>query len=160
MLRRFNATLTVALASLAFGCSGSSDETAGNRAVEMQAAPIPVADAEGSAMGSPVLPAELAARLDGERDYVLIDVRSEEEFAAGHIPGAVNIPFDELPGRLDELGGAQEREVIVYCRTGRRAGIAELALEEAGFRNVRDLDGHMVDWNAGGFPVSDPVPCC
>ncbi|MGW8283032.1 MAG: rhodanese-like domain-containing protein, partial [Gemmatimonadota bacterium] len=86
--------------------------------------------------------------------------RSPEEYAAGHIPGAVNIPYDELPERLDELNGAQDQEIIVYCRTGRRAGIAELALQEAGFRNVRDLDGHMVDWTSGGYPVSDPVPCC
>ncbi len=160
MLRRFSAMLAVAFLSLAVGCADSSDGGSASRTADSDTPPTPVVDVEGSAQGSPVLPAELAGRLDGEREFVLLDVRSPEEYAAGHIPGAVNIPYDELPGRLDELSGAQNQEIIVYCRTGRRAGIAELALQEAGFRNVRDLDGHMVDWTSGGYPVSDPVPCC
>ncbi len=160
MNRNVNLFLVIALGSLAVGCSGSSDDGAASRVPDTEAAPTPVVVLDGSLRGSPVSPEELAGRLNGERDFLLIDVRSPEEFSAGHIPGAVNIPYDQLPSRLDELNGSQDQEVIVYCRTGRRAGIAEQALQESGFQNVRDLDGHMVDWNSAGYPVSDPVPCC
>jgi rhodanese-related sulfurtransferase len=115
---------------------------------------------DGPAPGSAVLPEELVDRLGSETRFQLIDVRTPEEFAAGHIPGAVNIPYDELPARLHELEGLQAEELVVYCRTGRRAKIAEDALREAGFQNVRDLAGHMVAWTAASYPVSDPTPCC
>jgi rhodanese-related sulfurtransferase len=112
------------------------------------------------ASGSAVFPEDLVDRLGNETELLLIDVRTPEEFAAGHIPGALNIPYDKLPSRLHELEGRQSEELVVYCRTGRRAKIAEQALVEAGFQNVRDLAGHMVAWTAASYPISDPTPCC
>lgn len=160
MNRYLNLLVVLALGPLTAGCSGSSDDAAANGAPGSGDEPRPVAVLDGPAPGSAVLPEELVDRLGSETRLQLIDVRTPEEFAAGHIPGAVNIPYDELPARLHELDGLQAEELVVYCRTGRRAKIAEQALREAGFQNVRDLAGHMVAWTAASYPVSDPTPCC
>jgi len=96
---------------------------------------------------------ELAAAIAaGEAPFVL-DVRTEDEFAAGHIPGAVNVPHDQLAGRLDELPSDRSAEVVVHCQSGRRAIAAETILTNAGFTNVRDLSGHMAGWREGDHPV-------
>lgn len=66
------------------------------------------------------------------RGAVLLDVRTAEEFEAGHLRGAVHIPCDEIAGRLEELGVAGDT-VVVYCRSGRRSARAASALRAAGF---------------------------
>jgi rhodanese-related sulfurtransferase len=78
---------------------------------------------------------------DGAR---LVDVRSPQEFAAGHVPGAVNIPYDEVERRAAEVG-PPSTPVVLYCRTGRRSGIAAETLERLGYRHVYDL-GPMTAW--------------
>jgi DNA-binding transcriptional ArsR family regulator len=87
---------------------------------------------------------ELSARL-GEGDVVLVDVRPEEEFEAGHIDGAVSIPINELSGRLPEL--PQDAEIVAYCR-GRLCVYAHRAVRElrdAG-REARVLEGGWPEW--------------
>lgn len=71
---------------------------------------------------------------------MLLDVRTAEEYGAGHIDGAVNVPVDQVPRRLDELG-PRERAMVVYCRSGRRSADAVAVLRRAGFANVHDLGG-------------------
>jgi len=84
---------------------------------------------------------------------VILDVRSPEEFASGHIPGAVNIPLNELSERLVALGLSPTDEVVVHCERGGRAEAAESILRESGYTGVRDLSGHMAAWRAGGYPL-------
>jgi rhodanese-related sulfurtransferase len=74
----------------------------------------------------------------------LVDVRTPEEFAAGHIPGAVNIPVGELDRRMGELE-PKNGAVVVYCRSGNRSGRATRVLESAGYARVHDL-GAMSRW--------------
>ncbi|HXU01899.1 MAG TPA: rhodanese-like domain-containing protein [Polyangia bacterium] len=74
----------------------------------------------------------------------LVDVRSPEEYARGHLPGAVNIPVQELDRRLGEVGPA-DRELIVYCRSGHRSTRAAQVLREHGFTKVHNL-GPMTAW--------------
>jgi phage shock protein E len=74
----------------------------------------------------------------------LLDVRSAEEFGRGHLPGALNIPVQELDRRLSELSPA-ERDVVVYCRSGRRSASAAQVLRAHGFTKVHDL-GPMTAW--------------
>ncbi len=99
---------------------------------------------------------ELAQRLASDAAPLVLDVRSPEEFAAGHIPGAVNIPHTELAERVAELGDNRAREIVVHCRSGKRAALAEEILRQAGFRRVRDLEGHFLGWSAAGLPVVAP----
>jgi phage shock protein E len=68
----------------------------------------------------------------------VVDVRTADEFASGHVPGAVNIPYDQLPGRAAEIG-PPSTPVVLYCRSGRRSGIAIDALQKAGFSKLYDL---------------------
>lgn len=70
----------------------------------------------------------------------LLDVRSPDEFATGHLRGALNVPVQELNERLAELG-ARDRPVAIYCRSGRRSAVATQLLRRAGFTSVTDLGG-------------------
>ncbi len=76
----------------------------------------------------------------GRSDYLLLDVRTAGEFAAGHIPGSVNIPYDTLPAALP-AGTAKDMTIIVYCRSGNRSGQAARALKKAGYTNLHDFGG-------------------
>lgn len=99
----------------------------------------------------PVSRDDLVARLRDKRVTVL-DVRSEDEFALGHLPGALNIPFAELERRLREL--PKNREVIAYCR-GRYCVLsfeAVAKLRERGYK-IRRLEDGYPEWKAAGLPV-------
>jgi rhodanese-related sulfurtransferase len=84
---------------------------------------------------------------DGERDYLLVDVRTSGEYAGGHIPTAVNIPYQNIVEGLPD--GPKNRLIIVYCRTGSRSGHAERSLRNAGYSNVVDYGG-ILSW---GGPI-------
>ena len=98
---------------------------------------------------------ELMQRLDMNEAPLIIDVRRTDEFAAGHVPGAVNIPHSEIAAHLDELRGNRHKELVVYCESGRRAAIAQGILEKAGFTKVRHLQGDMQSWRNRGLPHED-----
>jgi phage shock protein E len=91
----------------------------------------------------------LAHRLVEQEQGVLLDVRTTEEFEGGHIDGATNISHDELSSRLEEVekltGGDKSRPIVVYCRSGGRAGQAKKVLTEAGYQRVTNLGG-LSDW--------------
>lgn len=108
----------------------------------------------GSAFGGePIAPRQLAARLAGANAPLVIDVRTPEEFAQGHVPGAVLIPHDQLAQRLAEIPA--DRELVLYCHSGRRAILAERVLNENG-RQVSQLDGSWLGWQAAGLPSEKP----
>jgi phage shock protein E len=111
--------------------------------------PSAVSAGSPAAPDDPVTPAALSAQLARGEAPQLLDVRTPVEFAAGHLPGAVLIPHDALAARLDELD--RSRPVVVYCRTGRRAGIAEELLRQRGFE-VSQLQGSWLAWQAAGLP--------
>ncbi|MDA0242459.1 MAG: rhodanese-like domain-containing protein [Chloroflexi bacterium] len=83
-------------------------------------------------------------------EHVLIDVRTPEEFASGHIAGAINIPVDEVSQRLAEF--PTDQPVVLYCRSGNRSAQAASILTSAGYNNLYDLGG-IIDWQAQGLPV-------
>ncbi len=112
---------------------------------------LPAAALAGKPAVSPAALDELARRPDAP---LLLDVRSPEEFAAGHVPGAVNIPHDQVAQRLSEID--RQRWVLVYCQSGRRAGMAEGVLAGASF-DVRQVEGSWARWKADGRPVQTPA---
>jgi phage shock protein E len=120
------------------------------------AAPAPATS--GSAAASPVRTvtpdALLARQAAKDRDLVVLDVRTPEEFAAGHVPGAVNVPHDQVGARLGELDKFRDKDVVVYCRSGRRSGLALSVLEQAGFKRLGHLEGDMNAWSAAGRPTA------
>ena len=110
-------------------------------------------EAEQSGYPSQISPAELAERIGAGDGPLILDVRSPEEYMAGHIPGAANVPHTQLAFRVDELGVGKSDEVVVYCQSGARAGRAKQALIRAGYTKARDLQGHMRAWRQGGYPT-------
>ena len=90
---------------------------------------------------SELSPSQLAA-VEIKKGAVVMDVRSQEEFSASHIDGALNIPLDKLESRVSELTAYQNQPLVIYCKSGRRAGIAEGILKAHGF--IQTL-------NAGGY---------
>jgi len=103
--------------------------------------------------GASISREELAQRIEAGRAPLILDVRTAEEYAAGHIPGAVNIPVDELADRLGEVKAGKGDEIVVHCKSGRRAAMAEEMLVGAGYTGVRDLGGHMQGWQDAGLPI-------
>lgn len=71
-----------------------------------------------------------------ESGALLLDVRTKEEFDAGHLDGAVNISWDETNALMDAIGDNKQRPVVVYCRSGNRSGKAKTALEARGYTHI------------------------
>jgi len=71
----------------------------------------------------------------------VVDVRTPDEYAAGHVPGAVNIPYDQMAQRYAELGPTTT-PLLIYCHSGRRSGIAVQVLEKKGFTRLYDLQAY------------------
>lgn len=82
--------------------------------------------------------------------HLLVDVRTPEEFATGHIEGAVNISLQSLPQRLDAL--PKDQPIVLYCRSGNRSNTAAQMLARAGYTQIVDLGG-IIDWRAQGYAV-------
>jgi rhodanese-related sulfurtransferase len=98
-----------------------------------------------------ITPTELSARRASGTAPVVIDVRTPEEYAAGHIPGALNIPFDQVAERISEVPAPLG--VALYCMVGPRARKGESALLGVGYTSVFHLEGGLAAWQAAGFPV-------
>jgi phage shock protein E len=97
----------------------------------------------------PIEPKALGERIAwADQSLFVLDVRTPGEYAAGHLPGAVNIPHDQITARLGELAGARGSDVVVYCRTGKRSAQALGLLDEAGFRRLFHLKGDYTRWTA------------
>ncbi len=103
--------------------------------------------------GDSISPLELSGRIGTGNAPIILDVRTPREYEAGHIPGAVNIPHTELSGRISELESNRNEEIVVHCQSGARAGIAQSILSRAGFTKIHELQGHMLQWKAGGYPI-------
>jgi phage shock protein E len=89
-----------------------------------------------------------------QKGFILIDVRSAEEHAAGFIPGTdLNIEFRDIQARHRDIGARLEDHVVVYCQSGYRSNIAAEALADLGYRHVYNVTGSMNAWLAAGFPV-------
>ena len=95
----------------------------------------------------------LAAQISSGKAPLIIDVRTEDDFLAGRIPGARLIPHTEMSNYVDSLSAYKDEPILLYCRTGNRAGQAAAVLEEAGFSKVQVLEGSFPGWEAAGHKV-------
>jgi rhodanese-related sulfurtransferase len=95
-----------------------------------------------------------ATQMINQGKTVVLDVRSGEDFAAGHIRGAVNIPLADLPQRLGELEKSRSKTIIVVCQSGVTSAKASAQLDKAGFKEVYSLTGGLAAWQGQGLPVA------
>ncbi len=103
-----------------------------------------------------VAASELLEHIEGGRAPFILDVRSVAEYRAGHVPGAVNVPFWLIPFRAASLRVEPDAPVIIYCGHGPRALLARAALRARGFTSVACLAGHWSEWKAAGRRVERP----
>jgi len=87
-------------------------------------------------------------------DALVLDVREDKEFAAGHIPKAKHIPLGQLAGRLNELDKFKNKPVLVTCRSGHRSARACGMLKKAGFETVYNHAGGIIAWERANLPVT------
>ena len=88
-----------------------------------------------------------------EPDVIILDVRTPEEFASGHIEGALNIDFNsgDFANEITRLNPSET--YAIYCRSGNRSGQAASIMHKAGFHDVSNLDGGVIDWTNAGLPL-------
>lgn len=79
---------------------------------------------------------------------IIIDVRDEADYLAGHLPGAILIPAKQMKFNVEDLEPHRKRDILLYCQSGRRAAEAAAVLEDAGFKKVHLLEGHYPAWQA------------
>ncbi|MGH8372616.1 MAG: rhodanese-like domain-containing protein [Gammaproteobacteria bacterium] len=99
-----------------------------------------------------ITPQELSGKMGG---VTIIDVREPEEFLAGHLPGAINIPRGLLEFRVDNHPIVCDRNcsIVMQCQSGGRSALATVAMQELGYKNVTNLAGGYAAWNAAGLPT-------
>jgi len=97
---------------------------------------------------------DLRALMVSEEPVLILDVRKQEEFDAGHIDDAVLLPLDTLPEHYEEI--PRDEKVVVYCRTGKRSAKAASFFKEKGFDNILSLSGGYVEWIASAPSAAVP----
>ena len=83
--------------------------------------------------------------MDSEEGYVILDVRTQEEYDQGHIPGAILIPDTEVEVTAEDVLTDKDQLILVYCRSGRRSKLASEILVELGYTNIKEFGG-IIDW--------------
>ena len=83
--------------------------------------------------------------MDTEEGYIILDVRTQEEYDQGHIPGAILISHEEIAEKAEDVLTDKDQLILVYCRSGRRSKIAAEALVELGYTNIKEFGG-IIDW--------------
>ena len=83
--------------------------------------------------------------MDTEEGYIILDVRTQEEYDEGHIPGAIVISHEEIKEKAEEVLPDKDQLILVYCRSGRRSKIAAEALAALGYTNIKEFGG-IIDW--------------
>ncbi len=109
-------------------------------------------NAESMELGS-ISQANLLSQIQQKKSLLILDVRTPKEYDAGHIPGAINIDFKELPKRIDEIDRFKNSTVVLYCERGIRAKVAETTLQKAGFKSLLHLEGNMSSWRNNSLPI-------
>ena len=92
-----------------------------------------------------ITPKQAKKLMDTEEDYIILDVREQNEYDEGHISKAVLIPYTEIDNRAEEILTRKEQLILVYCRSGRRSKIAAESLARLGYTNIKEFGG-IIDW--------------
>ena len=114
---------------------------------------IPQIIGEAKSQTTEVTVEEVKKDMDASKKFVLLDVRTAEEFKAGHLPKAVNIPRGTLEFMIGKHYPQKDVEIVLYCRTDARAALCAKTLSEMGYTNVKYLKGAFKAWGEAGYPI-------
>ncbi|MFV0260147.1 MAG: rhodanese-like domain-containing protein [Acidimicrobiales bacterium] len=132
------------------GCGSDEGTDAGATTTD-----VLLAGETGTAAAEPgLITPEQGAALAADDSVVVIDVRTPQEFEAGHLAGAIDIDIEgpDFAGQIAELDPAQP--YLVYCRSGNRSAAATEQMRAAGFDQVYEIDGGVISWEAAGLPLT------
>jgi len=107
---------------------------------------VPLAACNWRSSGPTITQDELSDEIGAGKKILLLDVRSDDEFRSGHIPGAKNVPHNEIGDWLRNQSLPPDTAIVVYCETGSRSGTVQQVLIDKGFTSVRHLEGDMKAW--------------
>lgn len=97
---------------------------------------------------------ELKTKIDQSSEpLVLLDVRTVEEFESGHIRNSINIPHEILLSNIDLVSEYNDEQLVVYCRSGKRASLVIEVLKKHGFTNIVDIEGDILAWSQSNYPL-------
>ena len=97
--------------------------------------------------------AQVKADLDAGRKFILLDVRSKEEFDAGHLPNAMHVSRGLLEFKIGRVIPDKNANIILYCRTGARSALTTQVLNEMGYLNAKNMAGAFKAWGTAGYPI-------
>lgn len=100
---------------------------------------------------------ELKAAVDRKEDAVILDVRNPDEYAAAHVPGAVNLSRGLLEFNIWAMVPDKNRKIYVYCKTGGRAALATKQLNEFGYKNAVAVREGLRNWIMAGYPIKTSI---
>ena len=83
--------------------------------------------------------------MDNQSGYIILDVREQDEYDEGHIPGAILLPYGQIDEKAEDVLPDKDQLILVYCRSGRRSKIAAESLVDLGYTNIREFGG-ILDW--------------
>jgi rhodanese-related sulfurtransferase len=109
--------------------------------------------AEAKAKIVEVTPQQVKADMDAGKPAILVDVRDSEEFAAGHLPKAMNISRGVFEFKIGRMIPDKNANIVLYCRTDARSALATAVLQEMGYTNVRNMQGAFKAWGEAGYPI-------
>ena len=132
MIKRVICVILMLTFMMLTGCNGNDEKGGGDDTVTYEM----------------ITQEEAKALMDSEENYVILDVRTEEEFAEKRIAGAILIPYDEIEARAEGELTDKAQLILVYCRSGRRSKIAAETLANLGYTNVKEFGG-INDWTYG-----------
>ena len=135
-LKIFSFSFAIVSSLLLFSCSNGASET--EQTVTDMKSEKPISYEQ-------ITQEKAKELMETQTDYVIIDARTDEEFAQGHIEGAVLIPEYEIEKKAPQIIPDKDTLILVYCRSGRRSKIASEELVKLGYTNVKEFGG-IIDW--------------
>ena len=106
---------------------------------------ILLSDKGGQVMYTQISAEEAKNIIDSHEEYIILDVREQDEYDSGHIPGAILIPYTDIESKAEEMLPRKDMQILVYCRSGRRSKIASESLAKLGYTDIKEFGG-IIDW--------------
>lgn len=102
----------------------------------------------------PQITAESIKRaMDNRENFVILDVRTRDEYQEGHIKGSILLPVDEVKEKVTKILSDKDQKLYIYCRSGGRSAKAASEMKKLGYTNVHNMQGGMMAWENKGFPI-------